>query len=45
LVAVTLNVGSGLSVMATGVAQILKFAVMQAFSVTVVGIVIVAGAV
>jgi len=45
LVAVTLNVGSGLSVMETGVAQMLVFAVMQAFSVTVVGVVIVLGAV
>jgi len=45
LVAVTLNVGAGWSVMATGVAQMLGFALMQAFSVTVVGTVIGLGAV
>jgi hypothetical protein len=39
-VAVTLNVGSGLRVIATGTAQMLVFALMQAFSVTVVGVVL-----
>ena len=45
LLAVTLNVGAGWSVMATGVAQMLVFALMQAFSVTVVGTAIGLGAV
>lgn len=45
MVAVTLKVGAGWSVMATGVAQRLVFRVRQAVSVTVVGVVIVAGAV
>ena len=40
-----LNVGAGWSMMATGVAQMPGFALMQAFSVTLVGVVIVAGAV
>ncbi len=38
------NVGAGSRVMATGVAQMLVFAVMQAFSVTVVSVATVAGA-
>ena len=40
-----MNVGGGWSAMATGVAQMLAFAVMQAISVTVAGDAIVAGAV
>lgn len=45
LLAVTVNVGGGCSVIETGVAQIFAFAAMQTFSVTVVGVVMGMGAV
>lgn len=44
-IGVTVKVGGGQSVMATGVAQMLTFAAMQTFSVTVAGAVMGFGAV